>query len=84
MAHTFFCLQEDKNHPNEPRPDLQLAEGIQPDWSIGARIRVVQEGIRNLGQQVLEIVLLSSPPMEDQIAEDKFAALLREIVVEEK
>ena len=84
VAHTFFCLQEDKNHPNEPRPDLQLAEGIQPDWSIGARIRVVREGIRNLGQQVLEIVLLSSPPMEDQIAEDKFAALLREIVVEEK
>jgi exosortase len=84
VAHTFFCLQEDKIRPNEPRPDLQLAAGVQPDWSVTARVRVVRNGIRNLGQQVLEIVLLSSPPMEEQIAEDKFTQLLREIVVEEK
>jgi hypothetical protein len=84
VAHTFFCLQEDKIRPNEPRPDLQLAAGVQPDWSMEARVRVVRNGIRNLGQQVLEIVLLSSPPMEDQIAEDRFAQLLREIVVKEK
>ena len=53
VAHTFFCLQEDKINPNEPRPDLDLAAGVQPGWSLEGRMRVVRNGIRNLGQQVL-------------------------------
>jgi exosortase len=80
VAHTFFCLQEDKTHTEELRPDLQLAEGVQPDWSIKARFRTVRNGIRNLGQQVLEVIFVSPQPMDDQMAEDKFAQLLREAV----
>ncbi|MEY2518680.1 MAG: hypothetical protein QOF24_439 [Verrucomicrobiota bacterium] len=80
VAHTFFCLQEDKTHADAPRPDLQLAEGVQPDWSIKARFRTVRDGVRNLGQQVLEVIFVSSQPMDDQAAEDKFAQLLREAV----
>ena len=80
VAHTFFCLQEDKIHRGEARPDLLLAEGVQPEWSMKARTRVVRSGIRNLGQQVLETILISSPPLGDEAAEEKFAALVRETV----
>jgi exosortase len=84
VAHTFFCLQEDKVNPNDPRPDLATGEGVQPDWSVKARVHVVRNGIRNLGQQVLEIILLSSPPLDDQAAEDKFQQLVRDVVVANK
>lgn len=83
VAHTFYCLQEDKTHASEPRPDLQLAEGVQPDWSAQARVRVVRDGIRNLGQQVLEVVFLYPRPVDDEAAEARFADLVREDVVEE-
>lgn len=83
VAHTFYCLQEDKTHASEPRPDLQLAEGVQPDWSAQARVRVVRDGIRNLGQQVMEVVFLYPRPVDDEAAEARFAVLVRENVVEE-
>jgi hypothetical protein len=81
VAHTFFCLQEDKSHPSEPRPDLKLREGIQPDWSSEGRLRVVRNGVRNLGQQVLEIIIVSKPPIDNSTAEAKFARIIRELVV---
>jgi hypothetical protein len=84
VAHTFFCLQEDKINPNEPRPDLELATGVAPSWSMQARLRVVRNGIRNLGQQVLEVVLVSSPPLDDQTAENRFEQLLAEIIVQQQ
>ncbi len=80
VAHTFFCLQEDKIHRSEARPDLLLAQGVQPEWSMQARVRVVREGIRNLGQQVLETIVISSTRMEDAAAEARFGELLREVV----
>jgi exosortase len=83
VAHTFFCLQEDKINPNEPRPDLQAAAGGAESWSTEARFRVVRNGIRNLGQQVLEVVLLSSPPLDDETAEAKFAQLIGDVIVPE-
>jgi hypothetical protein len=43
-------------------------------------MRVVREGVRNLGQQVLETVLISSTPLENSAAEDKFGQLVHEIV----
>lgn len=81
VVHTFFCLQEDKVHTDEPRFDLQLTEGVQPDWSLKARTRVVRNGVRNLGQQVLEVVFLNTRPIDDQTAEDKFQQMLRELIV---
>lgn len=81
VAHTFFSLQEDKINRNETRPDLLLPGGVQPGWSFRARTRVVREGIRNLGQQVLETILVSTPPMDDATAETRFAELVKETVV---
>ncbi|MEY2486338.1 MAG: hypothetical protein QOH39_1986 [Verrucomicrobiota bacterium] len=80
VAHTFFCLQEDKLHENEPRPDLAVTGGAQPDWGLIGRTQVVKNGVRNLGQQVLEVVILTGPAMTDEIAEEKFGYIVREIV----
>jgi hypothetical protein len=80
IAHTFFCLQEDKINRREARPDLLLERGVQPEWSFAARMRVVREGVRNLGQQVLETILISSTPMENSAAEEKFGEIVHEIV----
>lgn len=80
VAYTFFCLQEDRRRLNEERPDLLVSGGAQPDWSLPGRTRVVRNGVRNLGQQVLEIVLLSPEPLDDTIVDDRFSALLQGVV----
>lgn len=84
FAHTFFCLQEDQGRPNEERPDLRPFTGTQPAWGLAARARIVRNGVRNLGQQVLEIAFVGSEPMTDEAAEAQFAALLRTIIVQAK
>jgi exosortase len=78
-ARTFFCLQEDRRS-TETRPDLALPPGIQPDWSLLARWRVVRNGVRNMGQQVIELVLVSTKPNSAQLAESEFARILPEII----
>jgi exosortase/archaeosortase family protein len=83
VIHTFFCLQEDKVHREEARPDLQLPQGVQPDWSLAARTRVVKNGVRNLGQQVLEVVFLDAHAIDQKAAEERFAALVKEAVAAE-
>ena len=80
VAHAFFCLQEDKVHSEEPRPDLALAQGVQPDWSMRGRTEAVKNGVRNLGQQVLEVVILSAQPLDDGKAEEKFATIVRDVI----
>jgi exosortase len=80
IAHTFFCLQEDAAHPDEPRPDLNVAQGVQPDWGFQARVFAVKNGVRNLGQQVLEVVIMSAQSMDDDDAEEKFAKIVRELI----
>ncbi|HVF70725.1 MAG TPA: exosortase/archaeosortase family protein [Chthoniobacterales bacterium] len=82
VAHTFFCLQEDKIRRGETRPDAELAAGVQPEWSMAARVRVVRNGIRNLGQQVLEVVVMGAGVMGDEEAEGRFGQLVRDVVVE--
>jgi exosortase len=83
VVHTFFCLREDKIRPDETRPDLQLAAGIQPDWSLGARARAVRNGIRNMGQQVMEFVMMSNRNVDAEALEPKFEQMIREVVVAE-
>ncbi|MEY2493086.1 MAG: hypothetical protein QOH24_2037 [Verrucomicrobiota bacterium] len=80
-AYTFFCLQEDR-HTAETRPDLALPAGMQPGWSLPARWRVVRNGVRNMGQQVIELLLVSTQPSSAQAAEAEFARMLPELVKE--
>jgi exosortase len=84
IVHTFFCLQEDKVHREEARPDLQLAQGRQPDWSLRARARVVRNGVRNLGQQVLEVLFLNPQPIDEVTAKERFARFVRDVISAER
>jgi exosortase len=81
-AHTFFCLQEDRR-TNEARPDLELPAGIQPEWSFSARWRAVRDGVRNMGQQIIELIILAPSQADDAAVGQQFAALLRTLVVPE-
>lgn len=79
VAHTFFCLYEDRR-TGELRPDLALAAGLQPDWSFPARWRAVRDGVRNMGQQVLEFALLTPERISSEQAEAQFTAMLPKLV----
>jgi hypothetical protein len=80
VVHTFFCLQEDKVRTDEASPDSEFASGVQPDWSLVARARMVRLGVRNLGQQVLEFVVVTPRETSPEQAEARFAAVLPELV----
>jgi exosortase len=80
VAHTYFCLQEDRQ-TNEQRTDLALPPGVQPDWSLPARCRAVRNGVRNMGQQVVEFVVLSSADTPAAAAKTDFARVLQELIV---
>ena len=85
IAHAFFCLQEDELHPTEPRPDLQISNRLRADWSYQSRSRVVFNGVRNLGQQAIELIFVSPKKVSDATVEAKFAELIpRLIEVENK
>ena len=81
-AHTFFCLQEDRR-TNEARPDLELPAGIQPEWSFPARWRAVRDGVRNMGQQVMELIILAPAQVDEATVDQQFAAILPTLVVPE-
>jgi len=81
VAHAFFSLQEDRLRPAEPRPNLiQLTNCQQPDWGYKSRIRAVSNGVRNLGQQVIEVVLVFARDVDNATAEKKFAELAPELI----
>jgi hypothetical protein len=81
-AHTFFCLQEYRR-TNEARPDLELPAGIQPEWSFPARWRAVRDGVRNMGQQIIELIILAPSQVDEAAVSQQFAALLPTLVVPE-
>src|SRR4029077_686554 len=69
-AHAFFCLHEDTVRPGEAS---QLDEASPGKWSKSDRWRVVREGIRNPGQQVMEIIFVSPHQINNGRAEEQFA-----------
>lgn len=84
FAHAFFCLQEDNLRQTEARTDLSVANGIQPDWSFRGRTRAVLNGVRNLGQQTMELVLMSPVQVSAGDAEERFAELLPALIKVER
>jgi hypothetical protein len=75
-------LQEDRR-TNEARPDLELPAGIQPEWSFPARWRAVRDGVRNMGQQVMELIILAPAQVDEATVEQQFAAILPTLVAPE-
>jgi hypothetical protein len=77
FAHAFFCLHEDTIRPTETS---QLAEADPGGWSRSDRWRVVREGIRNPGQQVLEFLMVSSHQRSSAEAEEQFTQIVPELI----
>ena len=80
FAHAFFCMREDKVKPTASSAVFDSNEKTPTDWSPSDRWRVVREGLRNPGQQVMEFVLMSPQEISGEEAEAKFAALAPEMV----
>jgi exosortase len=79
FAEAFFCQREDRVPPGEP-DRFDATAGSTGNWMRDDRVRVVREGLRNQGQQVLEVVLLTPNEMGNDAAEAEFARLMPNLV----
>jgi exosortase len=76
-AHAYYCLHEDRVHAAEKdRQDLYS------NWDLADRWRVVKDGIRNLGQQVLEVIILAPAGVDESVMDQRFREMLPGMVVE--
>jgi exosortase len=82
FAHAFYCLWEDRTRQvgNSTSQDQDMARGPS-DWSRAARVRLVLEGRRHLGQQVMEFVMTNPKPLNAADAEARFASVVKELIV---
>jgi hypothetical protein len=78
VAHAFFCLREDKAPPGATQFDVERVSAAQ--WDRSDRLRVVLQGLRNPGQQMLQLILLGPKNFDSTQAEARFAQLLPELV----
>jgi hypothetical protein len=78
-AHTFFCERDDRI-PRAETEQFDFTESAAGTWSRSDRLGVVLKGIRNQGQQVLEIVLLTPQELSGEAAEAEFAKLVPTVV----
>ena len=82
VAHAFYCLWEDRAPTGTAAasrlPQMTTSPSI---WTRGERVRAVLEGRRHLGQQVMEVVLLTRGGIDQNEAQADFAALLPKVVV---
>jgi len=75
-AHAYYCLREDHVHAAEKdRQDLYS------NWDLADRWRVVKDGIRNLGQQVLEVIILAPAGVDEKVIDQRFGEMLRNVVI---
>jgi exosortase len=85
VAHTFYCLSEDRvPSPSATGSKLpQMAAPRLPRLRLARneRIRLVLEGRRHLGQQLMEVVLVSGDEIPAADAESHFSELVREVVL---
>jgi exosortase len=82
IAHAFYCLWEDRaSSPSAAGSNLPQMATAPSTWTRDERIRQVLEGRRHLGQQVMEVVFVSSEPMSAAAAEASLADLVRNLVL---
>ncbi len=79
VAHAFFCMREDKLRPDARVFDVGSMSA--PEWDRSDRMRVVREGLRNPGQQVMQLVLIGPADLTPPMAEMRFAKLVPELVI---
>jgi exosortase/archaeosortase family protein len=83
VAHAFYCLWEDRvPSPSAAGRELPQMATAPSTWTRDERIRQVLEGRRHLGQQVMEVVFISSEQIPEADAESRFGELVRDVVLE--
>jgi hypothetical protein len=81
FAHAFFCVYEDLAAPAAPGAVAVDATTIEVTrWMIAERCKMVWTGLRNPGQQVLELIIVSRQQLTAEVAEKKFAETLPSLV----
>jgi len=83
FADAFFCQREEKVPANQGDRFDATRHNIG-DWSAGDRVRVVRQGLRNQGQQVLELVFLAPRDVGKAEVETRFQELVKELVESKK
>ena len=81
FAEAFFCQREDRVPPQSP-DRFDVTAGRTGNWMRDDRVRVVWQGLRNQGQQVLELVLLTPKDVGKAEAQSEFGRLLPRLVEE--
>ena len=82
VAHAFYCLWEDRApSPAAAGAKLPQMATASSTWTRGERIRQVLDGRRHLGQQVMEVVFVSSGQIPAADAESRFRDLVRDVVL---
>jgi exosortase len=82
VAHAFYCLWEDRMpSPSTASSKLPQMATAHSTWTRDERIRQVLEGRRHLGQQVMEVVFVSSGQIPAADAESRFGDLVRDVVL---
>ena len=84
IAHTFYCLSEDRassGSTSRAGTNSRGMFGSRSEWTRGERLRMVLEGRRHLGQQVIEAIFIGSEPLSAAEAESHLRDLIRDVVV---
>jgi exosortase len=82
VAHAFYCLWEDRT-PNRSAASSRLLQmaTASSTWTRSERFREVLKGRRHLGQQVMEIVFVSTGQIPTADAESRLRDLVRDVVL---
>jgi exosortase len=84
IAHAFYCLSEDRaSSASTSRAGTNSPGmfGSRSEWTRAERLRAVLEGRRHLGQQVIEVIFISSEPFSGADAESHLGDIVRNVVV---
>ncbi len=81
FAQAFFCQREDRVSPSGPN-EFDTTSGQTSGWMRSDRVRVVRQGMRNQGQQVMELVMMTTNEISKEDAESAFARMLPSLVIQ--
>ena len=82
FIHAFYCLWEDRvRRVGDSTSEAQEMARGPSEWTRIERARLVAEGRRHLGQQVMEFVISGPNQMSPPEAENRLAGMLDELIL---
>ena len=79
FAHVFFCTHEDIVRPSQAPGAFDASSTMPVRWGRYDMVRLAADGLRSPGQQVLELIRLTSKPVGMDEADVEFRATLSNI-----